>query len=353
MNILVTHKAVDVATYKMLGELSKNDFFKIYVTVPSIKEAQNVEGKCIPIAISPIKSKFSWRVIRKLRKYIKEYSIDLIFSPSTSGLSNALFASFGTSVKNVGYRGTQAKVKKIDPTYYMGILNPRVDHIVCETEDIKDYLSNYISFDKLSVSVKPFDVNWVSEACKNPKQVEGIVSDSFKCIYIGTTKGRPFKGLTYLIKAFQLLNDPNTHLIVVGDYDNSDFELAMQGPYGEHIHFLWNREDAISFLPQQDLFILPALRDASPRVVREAMACGIPCIVTDIPGARDLIIDGESGMLVPSASPEKIAEAIRVLMNDREKLKAMACAARKRIVDDFSVEKYVEYFDKLFTSLSH
>ena len=164
MNILVTHKAVDVATYKMLGELSKNESYTIYLTVPSASEAAKVEGKCIPLPISPITSKFSWKVIKTLRRYVKQYDIDLIFSPSTSGLSNALIATIGTSVKNVGYRGTQAKVKKLDPTYYMGILNPRVDHIVCETADIQEYLTRYIDKDKLSVSVKPFDIDWVADA---------------------------------------------------------------------------------------------------------------------------------------------------------------------------------------------
>ena len=352
MNILVTHKAVDVATYKMLGELSKNESYTIYLTVPSASEAAKVEGKCIPLPISPITSKFSWKVIKTLRRYVKQYDIDLIFSPSTSGLSNALIATIGTSVKNVGYRGTQAKVKKLDPTYYMGILNPRVDHIVCETADIQEYLTRYIDKDKLSVSVKPFDIDWVADACANPKQAEGVPDNAFKCIYIGTTKGRPFKGLTYLIKAFQILNAPEAHLVVIGDYDNSDYELAQQGVGAERIHFLWNREDAISFLPKQDLFILPALRDASPRVVREAMACGVPCIVTDIPGARDLIVDNESGILVPSGSAEKIAEAIRSLMDDRTKLQKLAKASRERIINEFSVEAYVSYFDKLFAGLS-
>ena len=106
-------------------------------------------------------------------------------------------------------------------TYYMGILNPRVDHIVCETADIQEYLTRYIDKDKLSVSVKPFDIDWVADACANPKQAEGVPDNAFKCIYIGTTKGRPFKGLTYLIKAFQILNAPEAHLVVIGDYDNS------------------------------------------------------------------------------------------------------------------------------------
>ena len=58
-------------------------------------------------------------------------------------------------------------MKKLDPTYYMGILNPRVDHIVCETADIQEYLTRYIDKDKLSVSVKPFDIDWVAGLCES------------------------------------------------------------------------------------------------------------------------------------------------------------------------------------------
>ena len=62
-------------------------------------------------------------------------------------------------------------------------------------------------------------------------------------------------------------------------------------------------------------------RDASPRSLREAMACKVACIVTDIPGARDLVVDGRTGIIVQAGSPQAIAEGIRVLAADREKTK--------------------------------
>ena len=68
--------------------------------------------------------------------------------------------------------------------------------------------------------------------------------------------------------------------------------------------------------------------------------------------ASDLIVDNESGILVPSGSAEKIAEAMRSLMDDRTKLQKLAKASRERIINEFSVEAYVSYFDKLFASLS-
>lgn len=351
MNILVTYKESDVAFYTMLGELSKEEGFNIYIAVDSKErlKGMNVQ-RCISLLIPTISSKFTSSAIRALRHIIKTKEIDVIFSPSSSGLSNALFASLGTKAKNMAYRGTQAKVKRMDPTYYLGILNPRIAHVICETEDIKTYLSSYIKKNKLTVAVKPYEVEWVADACAHPHVVPEIPADAFRCVYIGTTKNRPFKGLSYLIEALNLLNDPSVHLTFVGDYDQKDYDLAKNGPVGDSIHFLGGRPDAIHFLPNQDLFILPATRDASPRVVREAMACGVPCIVTDIPGARDLIEDGKSGLLVPSRDPQQIADAIKKLMDDRALLKQLAENSRQRILSDFSLHGYVETFKKVFNS---
>lgn len=201
-----------------------------------------------------ITSKFNWNVIRALREIIKTYRIALIYSPSSSGLSNALFASIGTRAKNIAYRGTQAKLKRFDPTYYLGILNPAVEHVVCETKDIEEYLSRFIARKRLTTSTKPFDIDWIKEAVRTPKQADDIPDDAFRCIYIGATKNRPFKGLTDLIHAFILLDDPRVHLTIVGEYGENDFQLAQQSKVSAQIHFLGQRSDAISFLVTSQLF---------------------------------------------------------------------------------------------------
>ena len=296
MNILLVYKEADIATYKMLEGLSKLEDFNIYIASPQSYTDKNIYGNCTPLDLPVITSKFNWNVIRALRKIIKTYRIDLIYSPSSSGLSNALFASIGTRAKNIAYRGTQAKLKRFDPTYYLGILNPAVEHVVCETKDIEEYLSRFIARKRLTTSTKPFDFDWIKAAVRAPKQADDIPDDAFRCIYIGATKNRPFKGLTDLIDAFILL-------------------------------------------------------DASPRVVREAMACSVPCIVTDIPGARDLIIDGVTGLLVPPSSPQQMAASIRSLIDNPERLEAFAKASREHIIQDFSVKAYTDGFATLFRSI--
>jgi putative glycosyl transferase, group 1 family len=85
--------------------------------------------------------------------------------------------------------------------------------------------------------------------------------------------------------------------------------------------------------------------------VREAMACSVPCIVTNIPGARDLIIDGVTGLLVPPSSPQKMAASIRSLIDNPERLEAFAKASREHIIQDFSVKAYTDGFATLFRSI--
>lgn len=336
----------------MLEQLSYRPSMTIYVAVSTSEEQAKVGGNCIPLTVPALKSKLVWGAIRTIRRTIKEKKIDIVFSPSSSGLSNGLFASIGLKVKNVAYRGTQAKVRKGDPTYYLGILNPRVSYVICETEDIRTSLSPFFRPDQMSVRSKPFDVEWMEDACLHPKQADGVSDDAFSLIYIAATKGRPFKGLTSLIHAVNLVDDAKLHFVFIGDYEDSDYQLATNGPAKDRIHFLGHRSDAIYFIPKQNLFVLPSVRDASPRVIREAMACGLPCIVTNIPGAKELIVDDVTGILVPPSDSEKMAEAIVELMNDKAKCLRLGKAGRQRIIDDFSMENYVDYFEQAFSFIA-
>jgi len=346
MNILATHRELDIAGYHMLEQLSYKPDINIFITAAD--ENTKIRAKCISIKIAALNSKISWKAIRDIRKAIKKHDIDLIFSVGSSGLSNALFASLGTKAQNIAYRGTQKRIRRSDITYYLGILNPRVKHIICLTPDIKEYLSKFIRPERLTINPKPFDVSWVEKACLQPKQVEEIPENVFKVIYIAHTQGRPYKGLSFLIEAIQLLDNPNLHFIFIGNYDKKDYQLSQKGENGKNMHFLGEREDALYFLPKQNLFVLPSLRDAYPRSVKEAMACGLPCIVSDIVGARDLVVNKETGLLAPAGNPEKLAEAIRWFMENEEQCRNFGNAGREHIITHFSVEKFIDTFEKVF-----
>ena len=112
------------------------------------------------------------------------------------------------------------------------------------------------------------------------------------------------------------------------------------------------REELLHYLPLQDVFVLPSSRDASPRVVREAMACGVPCAVSDIPGARDLVVDGVTGLLFPPRDPEALAAVLHRLMQDDALRQRMGEASRERIIRDYGMEAYAREFEQLFLAVA-
>lgn len=351
MNLLCISHSLDIIGFEMLGQLAQQGI-NVFITIASEAERKYIHKGCHIVEIPYFHSKFNRKAIVSIRKAIKEHHIDVIYAASSAGLSNALFASLGTKAKTAGYRGTQAKIRRTDPTYYLAILNPRVDHVICETEDIKDYLLRFIPGNKLTVNTKPFDINWITDACAHPLTVENIPTDAFKLIYIANTKGRPHKGLSVLIQAMHLLNNPKAHLIFIGNYDEVDRKSAQNGIAGEQIHFLGERSDAISFLPATDLFVLPSTRDASPRTIREAMACSLPCVMSDIPGARELVINGETALTVKPGSPQALADGIRYFIEHEDKRQEYGIAGRNRIINEFTMGKYVDICKQIFCKLN-
>lgn len=339
-NILLIGHDADLVTRKTFAALAQKGM-NIFLAKAG---NDNTDSQGIStVTIPPIHSKFNRKAIMALRKIIRLNDIDAIFCSSTSALSNALFANIGTKARIIGYRGTQAKVRRLDPTYYMALLNPRVRHIVCETPDIEQYLRHYIRADRLSTCPKPYMREWVTDATANPKHPD-VSDDTLTISYVGVSKGRPHKGLHVLVNAMKILNGRGvkSHLTVVGKASDDDISAAP-----ENVTFTGNRPDAVSYIAGSRLFVLPSLRDASPRVVREAQACGVPCIVSDIPGARDLILTGaddESGILVQAGDPEAIADAIQTLAADPARYERMKANATANIDNNYNFDKYVGYF---------
>lgn len=339
-NILVPNDDLDLVTRNTLEAVGRHPRLNIIISGPGEGENGGVEAP-------PIRSKLDFKAIRFYRGLIRRLGINATFSPSTSGLATMIGATFGRGkVRHIGYRGTQAKVHRSDPANHLALLNRRVSHVICETPDIISYLAPLVGAEKVSGMPKPFLLSWVDEALANPKSVEGQPKDALKLIYIGMAKGRPHKGLRQLIDAMALLKDQPVVLTVIGSAEEADIAAAP-----ESVTFLGPRRDAVCYIPTHNLFMLTSTRDASPRVVREAQACGVPCVVTDIPGARDLIVNEKTGLLIAPDSPDAIADAIMRELGNPAELAAMAARTRRHIEENFSFEKYTDYYTNLFLKI--
>lgn len=132
-------------------------------------------------------------------------------------------------------------------------------------------------------------------------------------------------------------NNTEIHILMVGERLASDHagdveaELERAGAaLGKRLVATGARKDIPELLAAMDVFCLPSWREGMPRTIIEAMMMGKAVIATDIRGSREEVVPGETGLLVPTRSPEALAEAFLTLAGDRQKVALMGLKGRER-----------------------
>lgn len=151
----------------------------------------------------------------------------------------------------------------------------------------------------------------------------------------------PQKGLDVLLDALSLLTrDVRWTLTLAGDGPEWTRLVAQAARNGVHdrIKFLgWSSKEQLAQIYRSaDVFVLPSRDEGMSNALLEAMATGLPVVCTDVAGMRDVITDGENGLIVPPVHPPALMAALAELMPDAGRRAAMGRAARNRVVRQFS-----------------
>lgn len=148
------------------------------------------------------------------------------------------------------------------------------------------------------------------------------------------------KGLDILLHAWARISGlmPCARLLLVGGGTLLPQLDAMARALGvsASVRFTDLVSDVRPFLAEAQVFVLPSRFEGMPNALLEAMAAGLPCVATRVSGSEDLIVDGESGLLVPPEDPAALAEALLTLMTNPERARKLGRAARERIENHFS-----------------
>lgn len=337
MRVLFSKPHLDAAELDLVLRLHDMGVFVRVLAGPTTLGRKQLAAKGLFIEAAAIRGKIQPRLIAQMRRLIHELNLSVIHATDSASLSNALFASILTPASVVGYRGTLSRIRRLDPTYWLGILNPRVRKIFCVSESVREHLAEYISPARLVVNPKGFCCQWLATDTAAMK----LPSDTrLTAVFIGNARNRPYKGLDSLIRAFHIADHPECSLVVAGAYDDHIPALVANGAAANRIHLLGQKPGAASLLPSADIYIQPSVREGLPRSVKEAMATGLPIIATDIPGNTDLIEDGHSGLLVPPSSPEQMATALLKLCESATLRMELGQNAKKRLQTHFSPADY-------------
>lgn len=179
-----------------------------------------------------------------------------------------------------------------------------------------------------NIVICPYGANFPGISLKKEEKRPGAL----EAVYVGNVT--EMKGIYYLLEAAMHVDSNRVHLTVVGAYDNTD---GLLNPYMDYVTFTGRitHDKVAEILKKSDFFVFSSLGEGLSLSVLEALACGLPCIVTKNSGANDAIIDGENGFVVDIQDADALAEKMIWFDEHRDLLPEMSRAAVKAI-DNFN-----------------
>ena len=236
-------------------------------------------------------------------------------------------------------------------------------HVIPEGEGVKkDLQDNHITRKAMQVlgygNVRGVDMNYYSRR-PDVMELANKLRDENLTTFLFVGRIGKDKGLEELCKAFDLLwkEHKDTRLWIVGIDDSQVDPITPETrnlmENHEKIEAVGMKLDTelLAYYAAADCFVLPSYREGFPNTVLEAGALDLPSIVTDINGSREIIVEGENGIIIPSHDTKALYKALKTMVENPQKRKAMASKARDLVNTRFE-QGYVrqclfDFYDKI------
>lgn len=336
--------------------LSKNPSFQIEIMTAAKSEYGQ---KFIDAGISVINhtptSKVSKKTISLIKSRLEKEQFNIMVLYNSKAIINGIIASKNNKTKIVLYRGCAGNISWLDPSMYLKYLHPRVDKIICNAYAAQELFEKQVGFKKgKAVTIhKGHDPIWYQNTTTSELSNFNIPEKSFTICCVANA--RPVKGIKYLLNAFNFLPpDLPIYLLLLGrGHDTKEnLSIIQNSSYQNKIQLLGFREDSLSIVKSTDVFVLPSTgQETLTKSVIEAMSLSSAPIITDIPGNKELVINGQSGLIVPIKDSKAISDSILKLYQNKSLTEQLQKNAKERIAQVLSHEKTVMEYGNFFKSL--
>jgi glycosyltransferase involved in cell wall biosynthesis len=188
------------------------------------------------------------------------------------------------------------------------------------------------------------------------RQSYKIEDNDILILFIGHLE--PFKGIFELLDAFKKIriNHHNCKLMIVGEghEEQKVKNIVSKFDLDEYTIFTGkvSPETIQNFYQMADIFTLPSYTEGLPLVVIEAMACGLPVVVSTVGGIPELVNDGVNGFLVPPKDKFSLTEKLEILVDNEELRQKFGLKALETVDDEFNIEKKVEKMIEIYKELT-
>jgi len=299
-----------------------------------------------------------------IRKIIKEIGPDILhggwipahgFISALSGFHPFLLMPWGSDVLVIPKNASYLTKKQIIWTI------KKADMITCDAEYVKNEIIRLSGYPENKIIVFPWGIDLKKFNPKvNGNKIRAKLGWEDKKILIITRSFQKIYGIEYFLKTLPKLikKNDNVRVLLCGDGPlKNDFKKYIsKNRLNKYIHFAGHVEndDLSRYLATADIYVSTSLSDGTSLSLLEAMAVGLPCVVTDLPAIREWITDGYNGFLVPKDDSYAVYKKLDLLLNNdglREEFgKRNLITAQHRADWDKNFKKLEEIYNKLLTS---
>jgi glycosyltransferase involved in cell wall biosynthesis len=212
----------------------------------------------------------------------------------------------------------------------------RMDHIVAVSEDIaQKLLAGGIPGGKIHVIANGVHGRFCPADKATMRRNLDLPPEHFIVLFVGLMV--PVKGLEILVEALSAwaAEKANWTCVLVGDGPLSEMlqQQAIDAEIDEHMHFVGRRssQEIPQWMQAADVLVLPSYSEGRPNVVLEAQACGTPVVATRVGGTAELVVEGETALLVESGDAAQLRAALEMLRDDASRCEDMGRRARAHV----------------------
>jgi len=306
--------------------------------------------------------------IRRLARMLKEQRVDVVHSHNWGTLVETALARRWAAVPVHVHaeRGLQFELRQ--RAGWKESLRRRVSdrafrsvaRVTVPADAIREFLEDRHpglrgKIDVISNGVDSPDPNQLEQLGARVRQEAGIPTSAQVIGSIGRIV--PVKGFEDLIRAVSRLRSahPGVHLVLVGDGPERGRleELAEELELSQSVHFLGHRNDVAACLGAMDIYVNSSHSEGMSQSILEAMAAGLPLVVTDVGDNAELVGGSDAcGLVVPSHSPDELARALSLLIAPGHRRNMYQEQSLRRHEQRYSINTMTSRYEDLYTNLA-
>jgi len=234
-------------------------------------------------------------------------------------------------------------------------LRRRVDRHVCVSRDVADFGWAEMRIPREKLVVIPNGVDPARYPAPEPAKLTslGVWAGRRAVTFVGRLERQ--KGVRWLIESapdwLERLPDFDLLLVGKGPLEPELRRLAEKLGIPGRVHFAGWRPDVPEILAASEILVLPSEWEGMPNVVLEAMASRLPVVASDVEGVRELLGEGAKNQTVRFGDGRGLAERLARLLSDPQLAAELGAANRRRVEQEFGIERMVAAYEDLWESL--